>query len=154
MDDLVKVSGVSEGKAKRYGASFIRLIKEYVEENDIDRPTDFVVKSVANKSKSKVSIIQGIDRKLSLEDIANSVSMSMNELIDEMNMIVNSGTKLNIQYYVDEHIDEYAKDDIYDYFMESESDSVEEAISELGDDDITAEEIKLVRIMFLSEMAN
>ncbi|MCB0664481.1 MAG: DNA helicase RecQ [Saprospiraceae bacterium] len=154
MEDMTKISGVSEGKAKRYGSSFIKLIKEYVEENDIDRPTDFVVKSVANKSKSKVSIIQGVDRKLSLDDIASSVSMNMNELIDEMNMIVNSGTKLNIQYYIDEHIDEYAKDDIYDYFMESESDSIEEAIAELGEDDITPEEIKLVRIMFLSEMAN
>ena len=154
MEDMVKVSGVSEGKAKRYGSSFIKLIKQYVEENDIDRPTDFVVKSVANKSKSKVSIIQGIDRKLSLDDIAQSVSMTMNELIDEMNMIVNSGTKLNIQYYIDEHVDEYAKDDIYEYFMESESDSIEDAIQELSEDDITSDEIKLVRIMFLSEMAN
>lgn len=154
MEDMTKISGVSEGKAKRYAAPFIRLIKNYVDENDIDRPTDYVVKSVANKSKSKVSIIQGVDRKLSLDDIASSVSMSMNELIDEMNMIVNSGTKLNIQYYVEEHIDEYAKDDIYEYFMESESDSIEEAIAELEDDDITPEEIKLVRIMFLSEMAN
>jgi ATP-dependent DNA helicase RecQ len=154
MEDMVKISGVSEGKAKRYGAPFINLIKHYVEENDIDRPTDYVVKSVANRSKSKVSIIQGVDRKLSLEDIARSISMSMNELIDEMDMIVSSGTKLNITYYIDENIDEYAKDEIYEYFMESESDSIEDAMAELGDDDFTPEEIKLVRIMFLSEMGN
>jgi ATP-dependent DNA helicase RecQ len=154
MQDMASISGVSEGKAKRYGSTFISLIKDYVEENEIDRPTEIVVKSMANKSKAKVTIIQGVDRKLPLEDIANSVSMSLDELIDEMDIIVNSGTKLNIQYYLEEAVDEEAKDDIYDYFMDAESDSVEAAFTELQEDDITLEEIKLVRIMFLSEMAN
>ncbi len=154
MEDMAKISGVSEGKAKRYGADFVDLIKEYVEENDIERPSEIVVKSVANKSKAKVSIIQGVDRKLALDDIAHSMSISLDELLEEMDMIVGSGTKLNIKYYIDEHVDEYAKDDIYEYFMGSESDCVQQAQTELEDDDITLEEIKLVRLMFLSEMAN
>jgi len=154
LEDMAKISGVSDGKAKRYGASFIKMVKEYVDEHEIERPTDIVVKSVANKSKAKVAIIQGVDRKLSLDDIAHSVSMSMDELMDEMDMIVNSGTKLNIQYYIDDNIDEYAKEEIYEYFMEADEDSLENAQKELGEDDITVEEIKLVRIMFLSEMAN
>ncbi len=154
MDDMAHISGVSSGKAKRYGRAFLDIIANYVEENDIERPTDIVVKSVANKSRSKVSIIQGVDRKLPLYDIANSISISMDELLDEMDIIVNSGTKLNIQYYIDDNVDEYSKDDIYDYYMDAESDSVEAAFAELSEDDITMEEIKLVRIMFLSEMAN
>ncbi|NND06953.1 MAG: DNA helicase RecQ [Saprospiraceae bacterium] len=154
MADMAHISGVSSGKAKRYGQAFLDIIADYVEENDIERPTDIVVKSVANKSKAKVSIIQGIDRKLPLYDIANSISISMDELLDEMDIIVNSGTKLNIQYYVEDNVDEYSKEDIYEYYMEAESDSVEEAYAELSEDDVTMEEIKLVRIMFLSEMAN
>jgi ATP-dependent DNA helicase RecQ len=154
MDDMAKISGVSQGKAQRYARPFLSLIKDYVEENDIERPTDIVVKSVANKSKAKVAIIQGVDRKLPLEDIAESLSLSMDQLLDEMDMIVVSGTKLNIKYCVDELVDEYSKEDIYDYFMEAETDSVEEAFNELSQDDINMEEIKLVRIMFLSEMAN
>lgn len=154
MADMAKISGVSEGKARRYGKPFVELINEYVEENDIDRPTEIVVKSVANKSKAKVSIIQGVDRKMSLDDIANGLSISMDDLLDEMEMIVNSGTKLNIQYYIDEDLDEYTKDDVYDYFMEAASDSVDEALKALSEDDINREEIRLVRIMFLSEMAN
>ncbi len=154
MEDMAKISGVSQGKARRYGRPFIELIQTYVEENDIDRPTEIVVKSVANKSKAKVAIIQGVDRKLPLEDIANSVSISMDALLDEMDMIVNSGTKLNIGYYVDDNIDEYSKEDIYEYFMEAENDSVEDAHHELAEDDVTLEEVKIVRILFLSEMAN
>ncbi len=154
MQEMANISGVSEGKARRYGKRFLEIIKDYVEENDIERPTEIVVKSVANKSKAKVAIIQGIDRKLPLDDIADSVSVSMEELLDEMDIIVNSGTKLNIQYYIDDNIDEYSKEDIYDYFMEAESDSLEDAFSELSEDDITMEEIRLVRIMFMSEMAN
>ncbi len=154
MQDMTSISGVSQGKAKRYAKDFVNLISEYVEENDIERPMDIVVKSVANKSKAKVAIIQGIDRKLPLEDIAHGVSLSMEELLDEMDMIVNSGTKLNIDYYVSDNIDEYSKEDIYDYFMESETDDVEVALQELEDEDINLEEIRIVRILFLSEMAN
>ena len=154
MDDMVLITGVSKGKAMRYAKPFTELIKTYVEENEIDRPSDFVIKSIANKSKAKVAIIQGIDRKIPLEDIASSNEISMDELLEEMDMIVGSGTKLDIQYYIDDNIDEYSKIEIYDYFMESENDSVENAQRELVDEDITLEEIKLVRIMFLSEMAN
>ena len=154
MDDMTMVSGVSKGKAQRYGRPFLELIKEYVEANDIDRPTDMVVKQVANKSKSKVAIISAVDRKVPFDDIAASNNMSMADLLQEMEMIVASGTKLNIDYYIDEEVDEYTKEDIYDYFMQAETDSVDEAFSELSEDDITMEEIQLVRIKFMSDMAN
>jgi len=153
-EDLANVGGVSKGKAVRYGKPFLQVIREYVEENEIERPTDFVVKQVANKSKVKVNIIQGIDRKIPLEDLASSNQISMEELFQELDAIVNSGTRLNIDYYLDEVVDEYARDDIYDYFMEAETDSVEDAFHELKEDDITLEEIQLIRIKFLSEMAN
>ncbi len=154
MEDLANVGGVSKGKALRYGKPFLKVIREYVEENEIERPTDFVVKQVANKSKVKVNIIQGIDRKIPLEDLASSNQISMEELFHELDAIVNSGTRLNIDYYLDEVVDEYARDDIYDYFMEADTDSVEDAFHELKEDDITLEEIQLIRIKFLSEMAN
>jgi ATP-dependent DNA helicase RecQ len=154
MDDMLKVSGVSKGKAEKYAKAFIALIADYVEENEIERPTDFVMKQVANKSRVKISIIQAIDKKISLDEIATSNSMSMEDFLDEMDMIVSSGTKVNIDYYLEDAIDEGVREDIYDYFMEAESDSVEDAFAELGEDDITREEIKLVRLKFLSEMAN
>lgn len=154
IDDMLKISGVSKGKAQRYGAPFIELIKEYVEENDIERPSDFVVKQVANKSKNKITIIQGIDKKQPLEDIAGSIGIKMEELVEEMNMIVFSGTKLNINYYLEDQMDEDVIDDIYDYFSEAETDSVEDAFAELSEDDITREEIQLVRLKFLSDNAN
>jgi ATP-dependent DNA helicase RecQ len=130
------------------------LIKEYVEANDIDRPTDFVVKQVANKSKVKVNIIQGIDRKIPLHDIADSNDLSMEDLMNELYAIVSSGTKVNIDYFLEDNVDEYSKEDIYDYFMEADTDSLEEAFAELKEDDITIEEIQLVRIKFMSDMAN
>ena len=154
MEDMVKISGVSRGKADRYGKPFLETIENYIEENDIERLTDFVFRQVADKSKSKVAIIQGVDRKLSLEDIADSLNLDMEELIQEMEVIVTSGTKLNINYYLDENLDEYASEDIYDYFTGAESESVEDAYKELKEDDITMEEIQLVRIKFLSDMAN
>lgn len=154
MDDMAKITGVSKGKALRYARPFIEMIKEYVEENDIDRPTDFVVKQVANKSKVKVNIIQGIDRKIPLEDLAQSNNISMESLLEELDAIVVSGTKVNIDYYIEDNVDEYSREDIYEYFMEADTDSVEEAFSELKEDDITLEEIQLMRIKFLSEMAN
>ncbi|MCB9283339.1 MAG: DNA helicase RecQ [Lewinellaceae bacterium] len=154
MDDMANISGVSKGKALRYARPFLDLIKRYVEENDIDRPTDFVVKQVANKSKVKVSIIQAIDRKIPLADIASSNSMSMEELMQELYAIVASGTKLNIDYFLDEVVDEYAREEIYAYFMDADTDSVDKAYSELKGDDITMEEIQYVRIKFMSDMAN
>lgn len=154
MEDMTKISGVSMGKATRYGAPFIQLIDTYVDDNDIDRPTDFVVKQVANKSKAKVSIIQGIDRKIPLEDIAYSANLSKEELLDELDAIVTSGTKVNIDYYLEENLDEYVREEIYEYFMEAELGTVEEAYNELKDEDFTLEEIQLMRIKFLSEMAN
>jgi len=154
MDDMANISGVSKGKALRYARPFLELIKRYVEENDIDRPTDFVVKQVANKSKVKVSIIQAVDRKIPLPDIASTSGLSMEELMQELYAIVASGTKLNIDYFIDEIVDEYARDEIYDYFMEAETDSDEKAYAALKDDDITMEEIQYVRIKFMSDLAN
>lgn len=154
MEDMTKISGVSIGKAKRYARPFLKLIADYVEENDIERPEGFVVKTVANKSKSKVAIIQGIDKQMDMEDLASAINMSYNELLEELEIIVFSGTKLNIDYYLDENIDEYVIEDIYEYFMEAESDSLEDALAELEEDDINSDEIRLVRIKFLSELAN
>lgn len=153
-DDILKISGVSQGKAGKFGKPFLEMIKGYVEENEIDRPEDIVVKQMANKSKSKVTIIQGIDRKLTLEDIAATLSMDLSQLLAEMNIIVSSGTKLDISYYTEENIDEGVMEDIYDYFSEAESDSAEDALKELAEDDITLEEILMIRIKFMSEMAN
>lgn len=154
MQDMTKITGVSMGKAMRYGKPFIELIADYVEENDIDRPTDFVVKQVADKSKVKINIIQSIDRKIPLHDIADSNDLSMDELLHEMDMIVASGTKVNIDYYLEDNVDEYSREDIYEYFMDADTDSIDTAFVELKEDDITLEEIQLVRIKFLSELAN
>jgi len=154
MEDMVNISGVSKGKASRYGKPFIEVIKKYVEENDIERPTDFVVKQMADKSKVKVNIIHGIDRKIPLNDIASTNSLSMEELLHELDMIVTSGTKVNLDYFIEENVDEYSREDIYDYFMEATSDSVETAFNDLKEDDVTLEEIQLMRIKFLSEMGN
>ena len=154
IEDMTMITGVSRGKAEKFGRPFIQLIEKYVEENDIDRPTDFLVKQVANKSKTKVTIIQGIDRKLSLNDIAASNGLTMDELYEELDAIVTSGIKLDLNYYIKNNVDEYSKEEIYNYFMDAESDSVIEAYKELKDDDITIDEIRLMRIKFLSEMAN
>ncbi len=154
IEDLQNITGVGQGKAKRYGAEFCALIAKYCKENEIERLTDFRVRTVANKSKSKVSIIQGIDRQMSFVDIAKSLGKDMDELLDEIEAIVYSGTKLNIDYYIEDVMDEDHMWDIYDYFHEeSETDSLEEAYDILGED-YTEEEIRLVRIKFLSEMAN
>ncbi len=153
ISDMLKISGVSQGKAKKFAAPFLELIKEYVEDNNIIRPEDFVVKQVANKSKAKITIIQGVDRKLPLEDLASNLNISMDQLFIEMDNIVSSGTKLNIDYYINEYIDESVVEDIYDYFNEADSDSIKEALEELEDDEIRAEEIHMVRIKFISEVA-
>ncbi|MBK7093758.1 MAG: RecQ family ATP-dependent DNA helicase [Saprospiraceae bacterium] len=155
LEDMLNISGVSKGKAERYGQPFIKLIRNYVQENEIDRPTDYLVRQVANKSKTKVAIIQHVDRKIPLEDIAVNVDLTLYELLDEMYAIVSSGTKLNIDYYIKERIESSIEQDIYDYFLEAESDSLDPAFEEFQDDDeISEEDIQLVRIKFISDMAN
>lgn len=153
LEELQTIQGVGAGKAKRYGEDFIKVIKVHVEENEIDRPEDLRVRTVANKSKLKISIIQGIDRKIALDELAESKGLDFGELLDEVEAIVYSGTKINIDYFLDEVMDEDHLDDIFDYFKESESDDLEAAIEELGSE-YTEEEIRLVRIKFISEMGN
>jgi ATP-dependent DNA helicase RecQ len=154
IDELQNISGVGAGKAQRYGEEFIEIIKKYVEEKEIIRPLDMVVKSVVNKSGIKVYIIQSIDMKRPLEDIAEAKGLEMPELISEIEAIVNSGTRINLDYYIDKTIDDERQHDIYSYFREeAESDSLEDAIKELGNE-FEEEEIRLVRIKFLSEMGN
>ncbi len=153
IDELQNIPGVGAGKAKRYGQEFIDLIKRHVEENEIERPEDLRVRTVANKSKLKVSIIQSIDMKVALDDIAISKGIDFDELLTEIEAIVNSGTKLDIEYFIESVMDDDRAEDIYEYFRESESDSIDDAIDELGDD-YSEEEIRLVRIKFISEMGN
>jgi ATP-dependent DNA helicase RecQ len=154
LDELQNISGVGVGKAQRYGQEFIDIIKKYVEEKEILRPLDMVVKSVVNKSGIKVYIIQSIDMKRPLEDIAEAKGLEMGELLSEIEAIVNSGTRLNLDYYIDSMVDEERQHDIYSYFREeAETDSLEDAIKELGNE-FEEDEIRLVRIKFLSEMGN
>ena len=131
MEEMTHIAGVGVGKAQKDGKRFIELIRNYVEENEIQRPQDFVVKSVVNKSANKVFIIQGIDRKIDFEDIAIAKGLEFDELLTEMEMIVASGTKINIDYYIDEEIEEYHQEEILEYFANAESDSVEKAFEEL-----------------------
>lgn len=154
IDELSKIAGVGTGKAQKFGKPFIELIARYVEENEIERPMDMVVKSVVNKSGLKVYIIQNIDRKLPLESIAKSKQLSFSELLDEIERIVSSGTKVDISYYIREHIDEEKQREVLDYFKESDSDSVVDALKELGEDDYTEEEVRLMRIKFISDFGN
>ena len=153
-EELKQISGVGAGKAMKFGKPFTDLIQKYVEDNEIDRPIDMVIKSAANKSANKVFIIQNIDRHISLDDIARSKGLSYDEILKEIETIVNSGTKLNLGYYIDEVIDEDKQDEIYDYFKTAETDSIEDALGELGADEYTLEEVQLMRIKFLSEMGN
>jgi ATP-dependent DNA helicase RecQ len=153
IEELRNIPGVGEGKAKRYGKEFVDLIRRHVEENEIERPSDMRVRTVANKSKMKVSIIQSIDRKVALDDIALAKGIEFDELLDEVESIVYSGTKLNIDYFLEEVLDDDKVDEIYEYFKESETDDVDEAIEELGDE-YSEEEIRLVRLKFISEMGN
>ncbi|MDP3463797.1 MAG: DNA helicase RecQ [Bacteroidales bacterium] len=153
-EELTQIVGVGTGKAQKYGDPFLKLIRQYVEENEIIRPNDMVVKSVVNKSGLKVYIIQNIDRKLPLEDIAYAKNLSMDELLNEIESIVASGTKIDISYYINDYVDEYHQEEIYDYFHEAESDSIEKALLELGESEFTEEEIRLMRIKFMSEIGN
>jgi ATP-dependent DNA helicase RecQ len=154
IDELTHINGVGQGKATKFGKSIIALIKKHVEENEIDRPMDMVVKSVANKSGNKIYIIQNIDRKINLENIAKSKQLTFTDLLHEMETIVFSGTKLNIKYYLDEFMDAEKQEEVIEYFRDSETDSIEAALKELGADDYTEEEVRLMRIKFLSEYAN
>lgn len=153
LDELKMIPGVGEGKARRYGAEFVKVIKRHVEENEIERPMDLRIKTVPNKSKIKIELIQGIDRRIDLVELARTKGLEFEELLDELEAIVYSGTKININYYIDEVMDEDHRDEIFDYFAESETDRISVALEELGPD-FTQEEIRLVRIQFLSEMGN
>lgn len=154
MDELKQISGVGHGKALKFGSSFIELIKKYVEDNDIERPIDLVIKTQANKSALKVSIIQNIDRQIGLEDIARSKGITYTDILKEVEAIVNSGTKLNLSYFIDEMIDEDRQDEVFDYFQTADNDSIDEALKNLGESDYTYEEIQLMRIKFMSELGN
>ena len=154
IDELKNCQGVGEGKARKFGKEFLALIEKYVEENEIERPDDFVMKSIVNKSVNKVFIIQSIDRKLPLEDISSSKGMDMEELLDEIEAIVYSGTRLNLDYYIEQTIDDDVVDEIFEYFRdEAESDSLAAAMEDLGSD-YDELEVRLVRIKFLCEVAN
>jgi len=150
---LVNINGVGEGKAKRYGKKFLELIQNYIEENQILRPDDLVVKSTGINSSLKLFLIQSVDRKLPFEDIASAKGMEINKLISQMETIVFAGTKLNIDYYLEDLFDEDQMEELYDYFIESESDSIEEALDEF-EGDYEEEELRLYRIKFMSEIAN
>ncbi len=152
--ELTQIVGVGRGKAEKYGEPFLEVIKEYVEENDITRPNDMVIKSVVNKSGLKVYIIKSIDRKLPLKDIAYAKNLTLSELLTEIERVVSSGTRLDINYYIDEFVDEYHQEDIYNYFHEAETDSIEDALAELGESEYSEEEVRLMRIKFLSEVGN
>ncbi len=152
--ELTEINGVSKGKAERYGKPFIELIKKYVDENEIDRPSDFKVKSVANKGTDKIKIIVAIDKRIPVDEIASTMGMKRSQLIDELESIVNSGTKVNIDYYLDEVIDEELQGYIYDYFRSSNSDSIDAAYEEFKGDDIDIDDLRLMRIKFMSDMAN
>jgi ATP-dependent DNA helicase RecQ len=154
MEELKQISGVGNGKAIKFGTPFIQLIKKYVEDNDIERPVDLIIKTQANKSQLKVSIIQNVDRQIGLEDIAKAKGITYFEILKEIEAIVNSGTKLNLNYFVDEMIDEDRQDEVFDYFRAAENDSIDEALSDLGETDYTREEIQLMRIKFMSELGN
>ena len=154
LDELKQIQGVGAGKATKFGSQFVALIKNYVEENDIDRPQDLIIKGTANRSALKVSIIQNVDKKIGLEDIASSKGLTYEEILREVESIVNSGTRLNLDYFIDEMIEEDRQDEVYDYFLEATEDSIDAALDELGNDEYTYEEIQLMRIKFMSELGN
>lgn len=153
IEELTSIAGVGQGKANKFGKPFIKVISDYVDENDIDRIQDMVVKSVVNKSGLKVHIIQNVDRKVPLEDIAKAKGKSIDDIIQEIEAIVGSGTKININYYINDMLDEDEQEEIYDYFMESETDDLDDAFNEF-DEDYTLEQLRLMRVKFMSEVAN
>jgi ATP-dependent DNA helicase RecQ len=154
MEELKQISGVGNGKALKFGAPFIELIKKYVADNDIERPVDLIIKTQANKSQLKVSIIQNVDRQIGLDDIARAKGITYDDILKEIEAIVNSGTKLNLNYFVDEVLDDDRQDEVFDYFRSAENDSIDAALKDLGETDYTREEIQLMRIKFMSELGN
>jgi ATP-dependent DNA helicase RecQ len=153
-DDLAQVNGVGMGKVTKFGREFIEVIKQYVEENDIETAIDVVVKSSVNKSKTKIFIIQQVDRKVDLEDIASSINLSFEDLLTEIENIIYSGTKLNLNYYIDDVLDEQKQEDIHDYFMNAETDDLQVALQDDSIADYSEDDIRLMRVKFISEYAN
>jgi ATP-dependent DNA helicase RecQ len=153
MEELTNIQGVGNGKAQRYGAPFVACIAEYVESNDIERPQDIMVKTLVNKSQLKVQLIQNIDRKLSLEDIAQSQGKTFDDLLLEIETVVSSGTRVNINYYLNDVLDEDSQDEVFDYFNEAETDDIIHAYKEF-EGLYSEEELRLMRIRFMSEVAN
>ena len=153
MDELTNVYGVGDGKARKYGKPFLELIETYVDENEIIRPEDLVVKSTGANSGLKLYIIQNVDRKLPLDDIANAKGLELPELVKEMEQIVFSGTKLNLGYYIDEILDEDQQEEIHEYFLEAETDNIDDAVEEF-EGEYEDEELRLYRLKFMSEVAN
>jgi len=154
LQELEKCQGVSKGKALKYGKPFVEMVAKYVEENDIEKPDDFVMKSVANAANNKIYIIQNVDKKIPLETIARNKDLKVEELLEEMETIAASGTKLNLDYAIDEWLDEYEQEDIIDYFKNCETSSLQLALEELSEHDFTWEQLKLMRIKFLSVYGN
>ena len=152
--ELEKCAGVSKGKAIKFGKPFVELISGYVEENQIEKPDDFVMKSVANKSNNKIYIIQNVDKKIPLETIARNKSLNLQELLEEMETIAASGTRLNLNYAIDEWLDDFEQDAVIDYFKSCETSSLQIAQEELNEFDFTWEQLKIMRIKFLSEYGN
>jgi ATP-dependent DNA helicase RecQ len=153
-EDLSQVNGVGMGKVNKFGKEFLELIEKYIDENDIETATEIVVKSSVNKSKTKILIIQQIDRKVDLEEIAETAKISFNELLNEIENISYSGTKLNLNYYIDQMIDKHKQDDIHDYFMNADTDSLEAALNDESMTSYSEEDIRLIRIQFMSEYAH
>ena len=154
LEELSKITGVGVNKADKFGKPFVELIAKYVEENEVERPQDIIVKSVVNKSGLKVYIIQSIDRKVNLENMARAKGLTLVTLLDEIQSIVSSGTKVDISYFVNEVLDRERQDEVYDYFRESESDSLEDALKELGENDYSETDLRLMRIKFIAEMGH
>ena len=153
-EELEKCQGVSKGKALRYGKKFVDLIVEYIGENEVERPDDFVMKGVVNRNNNKIFIIQNVDKKIALETIAKSKDLTIDALLEEMETIVSSGTKLNLDYAIDELVDEYEQEEIIDYFKGCESSSLKIAQQELADSNFNTEQLKIMRIKFISVYGN
>ena len=152
--ELENITGVSRGKAAKYGREFLKMIGKYVEENDIERASDFVVKTTGSKSKDKIYIIQNIDKRISLDTIAKYLNFDMEQLLTEIEKIVDAGTKLDLKYHINNVLDEYQQEELFDYFMETENPSVKHAMDELDDDEYTEVDIRLMYIQFMAKMAH
>lgn len=153
-EEMAQINGVGMGKVQKFGRPFIDLIAKYVEDNEIETAKDVVIKSTVNKSKVKIFIIQQIDRKVDLDEIAEAKSLSMEDLMEEIEHICYSGTRLNLDYYINQVMDEDRQDEIFEYFMRAETDNIAVAMREFGGDDFTEQDLRLMRIKFLSEVAN